>query len=46
MNKFDGDKLTLTLHESENADCRVAELKKPNFPAAAENTVEYSKMAE
>jgi myosin heavy subunit len=47
LNKFDGEKVTATLHESEVADCKgVPEFKKPGFPAAPENTLEYSKMAE
>jgi len=46
INKFEGDKLTCTLDESENKDCKVAELKKPGFPVGPELTLEYSKMAE
>ena len=46
MDKFEGDKVTVTLHESEAAECRVPELKKAGFAAAPENTLEYSKMAE
>lgn len=36
----------MALHESENAECKVPELKKPGFQAPPENTVEYSKMSE
>ena len=34
------------LHEGEQAECKVAELKKKDFPAPVELTDEYSKMAE
>ena len=46
MNKFDGNNVTCSLHDSEQAECRVPELKKSNFIAAAENTLDYSKLAE
>jgi myosin heavy subunit len=39
---MNGDKVILSLVESERADCAVAELKKPNFEALVEHTMDFS----
>lgn len=46
FNKLDGNNMICNLHESEDKDCKVAELKKKDFPAPVELTEEYSKMSE
>lgn len=44
--KLDGNKLVCNLHEDENKDCKVADLKKKDFSIGVELTEEYSKMSE
>jgi myosin heavy subunit len=46
MNKWDGNNLACTLHESELVDCKIDAYKKAGFAAPPEDTLEYSKLAE